>query len=125
MTEKPIEDPVEEVEGQLDLLAAIDTVDSVGNAARDWARVVVCSGAFSTEQLLLVWCLTSGINEHWESDCSLDDLVASTGLGLEEVKAHLEILREGQAVAWHSRVDGEVVATPFTLNQHFPERRPR
>ncbi|MCF2571087.1 hypothetical protein [Brevibacterium sp. UCMA 11754] len=92
-----------------------------GDEAREWARELARTGRFAPEQLFLLWLMTMTVNDQWESDETLETLSAAAGMRVENVKHHLEILRENNAVSWHIRDYGVPVATPFSLNRSFPE----
>lgn len=91
-----------------------------GDEAREWARALGRTDRFAPEQLFLLWLMTMTVNDQWESDETLETLSAAAGMSMESVKHHLEILRENNAVSWHTRDNGVVVATAFTLNRSFP-----
>lgn len=92
-----------------------------GDEAREWARALGRTGRFAPEQLFLLWLMTMTVNEQWESEETLETLSTASGMSVESVKHHLEILRENNAVSWHIRDHGVPVATPFTLNRSFLE----
>lgn len=91
------------------------------SSIRRWAVKVSESGRFSPEQVQLVWMLAVSVNERWESDDSIDRLGSDAGLSVDEVRHHLEILRENNVVSWFERVHGEIVSTAFTLTPSFPD----
>lgn len=91
------------------------------SSLRRWALQVNECGRFSPEQVQLVWMLAVSVNDRWESDVSIDRLSADAGMSVDEVRHHLEVLRENNVVSWFARVCGEWVSTPFTLNCSFPK----
>lgn len=91
------------------------------SSLRRWALEVSEIELLSPAQVQLVWMLAVSVNDRWESDVSIDRLSADAGLSVDEVRHHLEVLRESNVVSWFARVGGEWVATPFTLNRSFPE----
>lgn len=92
-----------------------------GDEAREWTRELGRTGRFAPEQLLLVWLMALTVNDQWESDETLETLSTDAGMSMENVKHHLEILRENNVVSWFARDNGVPVATAFTLNRRFPD----
>lgn len=92
-----------------------------GDEAREWARELGRTGRFAPEQLFLLWLMTLTVDDQWASDETLETLSSASGMSVDEVQQHLEILRENNAVSWHTRDNGVVVATAFTLNRSFPD----
>lgn len=91
------------------------------SSLRRWALEVSEIEQFSPAQVQLVWMLAVSVNERWESDVSIARLSSDAGMSVDEVRHHLEILRENNVVSWFARVGGEWGSTPFTLNRSFPE----
>lgn len=100
--------------------------DPVGVAraeAAERARDVIARAGVGPECASLLRFLAAMINERWECSWYTQYLAVALNERESEVKHHLDVLGEQQAVyRFVSNLDRQPSSVPFTLNRFYPQR---